>query len=95
MSTKKKRNYTAEFKAKVALCAMKGDITINEVSSKYGVHSTQINRWKNQALGSLKTSFSAKQEKAEQNEQQLIDTLYKKIGELSCENEFLKKSVWK
>ena len=44
---------------------------------------------------SLKTSFSAKQEKAEQNEQQLIDTLYKKIGELSCENEFLKKSVWK
>ena len=76
MSTKKKRNYTAEFKAKVALCAIKGDITINEVSSKYGVHSTQINRWKNQALGSLKTSFSAKQEKAEQNEQQLIDTLY-------------------
>ena len=35
MSTKKKRNYTAEFKAKVALCAIKGDITINEVSSKY------------------------------------------------------------
>lgn len=94
MPAKKNKSYTAEFKAKVALDAIKGDLTINEISSKYGVHSTQINRWKQQALASLKTCFNGKQEKTSLDSQQQMDKLYQQIGQLTCENDFLKKSVW-
>lgn len=94
MRSKRPKNYTTEFKAKVALEAIRGDLTINEISKKYSVHSTQINRWKQQALQSIKTGFNGKQEKANLNEQKTIDDLYRQIGQLTCENDFLKKSVW-
>lgn len=94
MSKQKAKNYTSEFKAKVALDAIRGDLTINEISSKYSVHSTQINRWKSQALSSIKICFNGKLEKVEQSNQKLIDDLYRQIGQLTCENDFLKKSVW-
>ncbi|WP_440993825.1 transposase [Cysteiniphilum litorale] len=94
MPAKKNKSYTAEFKAKVALDAIKGDLTINEISSKYGVHSTQINRWKQQALASLKTCFNGKQEKALLESQQQMDKRYQQIGQLTCESDFLQKSVW-
>lgn len=93
--SKKKHTYSAEFKAKVALDAIRGDLTINEISTKYGVHSTQINRWKQQALSCVKSGFTGKHEKAQKNDQKLIDDLYRQIGQLSCENDFLKKSIWK
>lgn len=94
MSTKKPGSHTAEFKAKVALEMIRGDLTINEISKKYGVHATQIHRWKQQALAGIKTSFNGKQQKAEIGQQKLTDDLYRQIGQLTCENEFLKKSVW-
>lgn len=95
MTKKKSKSYTAEFKAKVALEAIRGDLTINEISTKYGVHATQINRWKQQALGGIKDGFTGKQEKEQQSSQQLMDDLYRQIGQLTCENDFLKKRVWK
>ena len=91
---KKKKSYTAEFKARVALDCIKGDLTINEISSKYGIHSTQINRWKQQAMAAVKSSFTGKQQKLEQRDHQLMDKLYQQIGQLKCEKDFLKKSVW-
>lgn len=94
MGVKKQRNHTSEFKAKVALEAIRGNLTINEISTKYGVHSTQINRWKQQAVLSIKTSFNGKQQKSDKSQQQLVDGLYRQIGQLTCENEFLKKSEW-
>lgn len=94
MSTKKPRAHTTEFKAKVALDTIRGDLTINEIAKKYGVHSTQINRWKQQALESIKTSFNGKQQKTDEEGKKLTDNLYRQIGMLTCENEFLKKSVW-
>ncbi len=90
----KKKSYDADFKARVALEAIRGDLTINEISTKYKIHSTQITRWKQEAISSIKTSFSGKQQKAQQSDQQLMDELYKQIGQLKCENDFLKKSVW-
>lgn len=90
----KKKSYTAEFKARVALECIRGDLTINEISSKYGVHSTQINRWKQQAMAFIKSGFTGKFEKLDQSDQQLMDKLYQQIGQLKCENDFLKKSVW-
>jgi len=91
---KKKQSYTAEFKARVALEAVRGDLTINEISSKHKIHSTQINRWKQEALSLIKSGFNGKRKREEQNDQQLIDDLYRQIGQLKCENDFLKKSVW-
>jgi len=91
----KKKSYTSEFKARVALEAVRGDLTTNEIASKYGVHSTQINCWKQQALELIKTGFSGKQQKESQSDQQTMDELYCQIGQMKCENDFLKKSVWK
>jgi transposase len=92
---KKPKNYTSEFKAKVALEAIRGDLTTNEISTKYGVHSTQISKWKQQAFSTIKTGFNSKHEKASQSDEKLIDDLYRQIGQLTCENDFLKKSAWK
>ena len=77
MSNKKLKSYTVEFKAKVALEAIRGDLTMNEISSKYGVHSTQIHRWKQQALGNIKSGFTKKHEKAHESDQKTIDNLYR------------------
>jgi transposase len=88
MRTKKQKNYTSEYKAKVAVEAIRGDLTINEISKKYSVHSTQINRWKQQVLLTIKTSFNGKHEQASQSDQKIIDDLYRQIGQLTCENDF-------
>lgn len=91
---KKKKSYTAEFKARVALDCIRGDLTINEISTKYGVHSSQINRWKQQARTAIKTGFISNPEKLEQGDGKLLEKLYGQIGKLKVENDFLKKSVW-
>ncbi len=94
MSTKRGQ-YTSEFKARVVLDSLRGDLTLNEISTKYNTHSTQINRWKQQGLLAIKTCFNGKQEKGIQSNQALVDDLYRQIGQLSCENDFLKKNTWK
>ena len=91
---KKIKSYTSDFKAKVALDAIRGELTLNEISKRYGVHSTQINRWKQQGLAGLKSGLNGSQKKAEVSEQQLIDDLYRQIGQLKCECDFLKKNAW-
>lgn len=86
-----KKNYTADEKAKVALTALSGEYTINEISSKFQVHSTQINRWKNQAKEAVISAFKESPKKPQQHDQDLIDELYKQIGQLKVELEWLKK----
>jgi len=90
----KHKNYAADFKARVALDAIKGEMTINQITTKYGIHSTQIVRWKQQALEAIKKVFCGKGIATEKNEQLLIEQLYKQIGEMKVELDFLKKSVW-
>lgn len=92
MSTKK-RKFTAEFKARAALEALRNDSTINELASKYSIHTTQINRWKQAALLFIKEGFSNKDQRMSQDNQELIAELYRQIGEMKCENDFLKKNV--
>jgi transposase len=77
---KRKAIHSADFKSRVALEAIKGDLTLNEISSKYKVHSSQIHRWKQQAVASIKDGFNGKQEKRSQNQEQLTEDLYKEIG---------------
>jgi len=90
----KQKSYSTEFKARVAIEAIKGELTVNQITSKYGVHSTQVNRWKQQALEAIKEIFMGKNNCVQKNEQQLIEQLYTQIGQMKVELDFLKKSVW-
>ncbi len=93
MASKKRRQYEAAFKARVALEAVKGEKTIAQVASEYGVHPNQIVKWKKQLLENVAGVFSRKQGPEVEEMKELIDKLYKKIGEQDIELEFLKKST--
>ena len=77
----------------MALEAIKGELTINEISTKYEVHSTQIARWKQQALENIKDGFVEGTKKETQDER-LTEKLYQQIGQMKVEIDFLKKAVW-
>jgi len=89
--SEKRKKYTPAEKAKIALEAIKGELTLAQISSKYGVHATQINAWKKQLLAHLPDVFSEKnkQEKIAHNDE--VAELYEQIGRLKVENDFLKK----
>lgn len=78
-------------KARVALAAVKGDMTAAEISSKFAVHSTQIAKWKTQLLEGVKGIFSKKNPLSDRPDTRLTDELYRQIGQLRVENEWLKK----
>lgn len=90
----KKRSHTAAFKAEVALAALKSELTQSQMTSKYGVHATQIGKWKNAALESIKDCFSKKRERNESDTETLISGLYEQIGRLQTELNWLKKKSW-
>ena len=88
-----RNNYGAEFKARVALEALKGHKTINELVSHFGVHPTQINKWKKHLQTDLPQIFSTRREKREQDHEALQAQLYQQIGQLKVELDWLKK-IW-
>ena len=87
----KRKQYTGKFKARIALEAIKGDKTITELSSIYGVHANQITKWKKQATMSLPDIFSNSREKEETDTEALQGELYRQIGQLKVELDWLKK----
>jgi transposase len=86
-----RKQYSNEFKVKVALEAIKGQKTANEIVSEYGVHSTQITQWKKQVLDELPNVFARPGSERAKNEEALIASLYQQIGQLKVEVDFLKK----
>jgi len=86
-----RKRHDAVFKAKVALEAIKGEKTIAQLSSEYGVHANQISKWKKHLLKELPAVFSDKRKKAEQDNEELENELYRQIGQLKVELEWLKK----
>ena len=86
-----RKGFNAEFKSKVALEVIKEEKTIAELSSKYEVHRTQITDWRKRALRGVKEVFKGKQEKVNKENEKLVDELYRQIGQLKVENEWLKK----
>jgi transposase len=90
MATKK---FSSEFKAKVAVEALKGHKTTNELASEFEVHPTQINRWKKQLLEGSKQLFSDKNQKDMETVIQERDRLYTQIGQLAVELNWLKKKT--
>lgn len=88
-----RKKFDSDFKARIALEALKGEKTIAEISSEYGVHSSQIAKWKQQALSGIKGIFSKGNGNSENHEKEMTG-LYAQIGQLKVENDFLKKTVY-
>jgi len=90
--TSVRKKHTIQTKVKVAIEAIKGEKTGSQITSKYGVHLSQVNTWKKRALASIPDAFSKNKTKQTEEQQTLIDELYKQVGQLKVENDFLKKS---
>ena len=87
--------YDGAFKARVVLEVFRGDKTLAEIASEYEIHPNQITQWKKQVLNLLPDILSRRNHKEHKNEEELQDELYKQIGELKVQNEFLKKNLAK
>ena len=89
--SKKAKQYSAAEKTRIVMEAIKSEMTIAQISSKYGVHATQISAWKKRGIESLVSGFQNKQKSKDPDNQDLIKQLYEQIGQLSVERDWLKK----
>ena len=88
-----RKNYPAVCKAKVALAALKQDKTQAQLASEFGVHANQIQQWKKVVLDEAVGLFSQRKRKAEQEAEELQAELYRQIGQLNVELDWLKKKL--
>ena len=86
--TKHRTRHSAKFKAQVALAALSESKTLAELSSEYGVHPTQITRWKQDLIADAPDLFG-KGKKKENNHEAEVAELHRQIGKLKVENDFL------
>lgn len=93
MTKQSRRKFTADFKSKVVLEALKERNTIEELSKKYEVHPTQINAWKREFLGKAASLFGDRSEQQQKQIEADTEKLYAQIGQLKVENDFLKKKL--
>lgn len=86
----KRRRYSAEFKAKVALEAIREELTTAELSKKYGIHPTMISGWKRAAIANMASAFEGDASSAETTiSEKEVEKLHAKIGQLVVERDFL------
>jgi putative transposase len=88
-----KRQHSVQFKAKVALEAIKGLKTTNELGATYEVHPTQITKWKKKLLEAAPEVFSDRRVRVTTNDEELKARLYQQIGQLKVELDWLKKKT--
>lgn len=86
-----RKRYSSQEKAKIVLDILKGEMTQSQLIAKYGVHSTQLHNWKKQALGAIVSGFSESRERQTRDQSDLVEELYKQIGQLKVELDWLKK----
>jgi transposase len=87
-----RRRFSDKFKATVALEALRGDKTVQQIAAKHRLHPTQVTSWKRQAIDGLTSVFSDKVKKVENNEAE-VKELHAKIGKLAVENDFLSQGL--
>ncbi len=94
MTTTPRRKFKSDFKAKVAIAAIKEQQTIEEISKKFDIHPTQANLWKREFLSNAPLLFDKESKQIEQiDNEKLLHDLYAQIGQLKVENDFLKKKL--
>ena len=89
----KRRNFTPDFKARVALDALRGDKTIQEIASKHKLHPNQVSTWKRQAMDGLGEVFSGGTDRTRVDHDEEVHDLHAKIGQLTVERDFLAKGL--
>ncbi len=88
-----RRRFSSDFKAKVALEALRGDKTIQEIASRHKVHPNQVSTWKRQAMDGLSAVFSNGAERAGRDHEAELHDLHAKIGQLTVERDFLARGL--
>jgi transposase len=88
-----KRQFSAVFKAKVALELLREQESISQICSKYQIHPTQARKWKDQAIANLEVGFSDSQAEALKAKDTINDELYRQIGKQKVELDWLKKTL--
>ena len=88
-----RKSFDGTLKAKVALEAIKGEKTLSQIASQYKIHVSQIRQWKQRVLEELPGLFSRKREKNQAKTEELTAELYRQIGQLKVELDWLKKKV--
>jgi transposase-like protein len=86
-----RKKHSAEFKAKIALEAIKGLKTINEIASEAEVHPTQVTLWKKQLLEEIPSLFASTRSQKQKKDEDLTAALYQQIGQLKVELDWIKK----
>ena len=89
---RKRRTHKPEFKAKVALAALQGGLTMAEIMKKFDVHANQVTDWKKQLLSSAPEVFGRTTSNKEESEEE-VQVLHAKIGQLTMENDFLERGL--
>lgn len=88
----KRRKFAADFKAKVALEAVKEQLTTAEIAKKFAISPNQVNKWKRAFISNSSQAFGGDDLEALESK---MEKLYSKIGKLEVERDFLKKNLWK
>lgn len=88
-----RRRFTSEFKARVALEALRGDKTVQEIAGQHKVHPNQVSTWKRQAIEGLSEVFSNGVDRERQDHDTEVRDLHAKIGQLTVERDFLAKGL--
>ena len=88
-----RRRFTADFKTKVALEALRGDKSIQEISTRHKIHPSQVSTWKRQAMDGLGAVFSGGADKTGSDHEAEVDDLHAKIDQLTVERDFLAKGL--
>ncbi len=91
MSDKKRKNFSSQFKAKVALEAIRGVKTVTEIAQEFGVHPTQVGQWKKELQEHASAIFDAKRGPAPADPSASSERLYSEIGRLKMDLDWLKK----
>ena len=89
----KRKQHRPEFKARVALEALRGDQTVQEIAARHQVHPNQVSTWKRQAVDGLSDVFSNGTDVERQDRESEIHDLHAKIGQLTVERDFLSKGL--
>ncbi len=90
--SRKRKQYSPEFKSKVALAALRNEATVAELSARFGIHPTMIHNWKRALLDGAADIFGKGLKTSKQNEAK-VDELYRQIGKLQVERDFLSKKL--